>query len=68
MATKAEATRWYGRLTDPVSLIIGLAFVAVAGGLSMAGINVPDGGLRWLGAAVLYVLGTILILGSKAGT
>jgi hypothetical protein len=62
-----QATRWYRRLSDPVSFVVGLAFVAIAGGLSMAGVDVPGGGMRWLGAFVLLVLGTVLLLGSKTG-
>jgi hypothetical protein len=54
---------------DPLSFIFGIAFVLLAGGLTLAGIEIEDPGiLRWLGAGLLLLLGTVMLFTSRSST
>jgi hypothetical protein len=53
---------------DPFSFIFGVAFLVLAGGLSMNAIDIQGGGLRWIGAGLLLLLGLVLLLTSARST
>lgn len=56
---------------DPLSFVFGIAFVALAGALStgdIAGLRLDVDGLRWAGAAILLVVGVVMLLGSRASS
>jgi small neutral amino acid transporter SnatA (MarC family) len=56
---------------DPLSFVFGIAFVALAGALStgnIRGLQLDIGGLRWAGAAILLIVGIVMLLGSRAGS
>ena len=53
---------------DPLSFTFGIAFILLAGGLSLAGIELEGGLLRWFGAGLLLLLGISILLTSRSGT
>ena len=53
---------------DALSFIFGVAFIALAGGLSMTGIELEAGMLRWFGAGLLLVFGLAMLITSRSGT
>lgn len=53
---------------DPLSFTFGIAFVLLAGGLGLAGIDLEAGLLRWFGAGLLLVLGVTMLVTSRSRT
>lgn len=56
---------------DPLSFVFGITFVALAGALStgdIKGLRLDVEGLRWAGAAILLIVGVVMLLGSRAGS
>lgn len=51
---------------DPSSFVFGVAFIAVAVGLSAEIFDLGPQMLRWLGAGVLLLLGTLLLVTSRS--
>jgi hypothetical protein len=52
---------------DALSFTFGVAFIALAGGLSMAGVEVEAGLLRWFGAGLLLLFGLAMLVTSRSG-
>jgi hypothetical protein len=53
---------------DPFSFIFGVAFLVLAGGLSMNKLDLDGGVLSWFGAAMLLLLGIVLMLTSRSSS
>ena len=53
---------------DPLSFVFGVVFVALAGALSIQGIDFDTWGLRWIGAGALLLFGVLMLITSKTGT
>ena len=50
---------------EPLAFVIGVVFIAVAGGVSMEEVAFGIGKLRWLAAPILLTLGVVLLLAAK---
>jgi hypothetical protein len=51
---------------DALSFIFGITFVLFAGALSFEGIDLGAGLLRWIGAAILLVVGIVMLFTSRS--
>ncbi len=51
---------------DPLSFIFGIAFLLVAGALSIDGINLTGGWIRWTAAGLLLLFGIVMVFGSRS--
>ena len=50
---------------DVLSFIFGLAFVALAGGVTFTHFNMNSTAISWAGAGLLIIAGLAMVLGSR---
>ena len=51
---------------DALSFIFGITFVVLAGALSVDGLDVTGGILRWIGAGLLLLAGAVMLLTTRS--